>query len=54
MSWKNFAFGNLTVHFGDNDAVRFALIKGSAQGEIGNALIYLQLELESELGSHLW
>ncbi|CAK9117153.1 unnamed protein product [Durusdinium trenchii] len=52
--WKNFAFGNLTVHFGDNDAVRFALIKGSAQGEIGNALIYLQLELESELGSHLW
>ncbi|CAK9114988.1 unnamed protein product [Durusdinium trenchii] len=52
--WSDIVFRRLTVHFGDNDAVRFALIKGSAQGQAALALIHLQLRLESERPSQFW
>ena len=52
--WNDIVFRRLTVHFGDNDAVRFALIKGTAQGQAALALMHLQLRLESEQPSQFW
>lgn len=46
--WSKRILQGLQVWFGDNDAVRFSLIKGSAEGDIGKALIHLKHEsLES-------
>ena len=52
--WNKLVSEHLMVCFGDNDAVRFALIKGSAQGDVANALMYMQLALEATEPVNLW
>ena len=52
--WNKSVSEQLVICFGDNDAVRFALIKGSAQGDVANALMYMQLTLETAEPVNLW
>ena len=44
----------LYVIFGDNDAVRFPLIRASAAGAIGQALLSHQLHIEVDCGLRSW
>lgn len=44
----------LHVFFGDNDGVRFSLIRASSGGDVALKLIQLQLSLEAEGGLRSW
>jgi len=44
----------LHVIFGDNDGVRFSLIRASAAGDHGQALMQYQLRLEADCGLRTW
>ena len=44
----------LYVIFGDNDAVRFSLIRASAAGTAGQALLSHQLQVEADCGLRSW
>ena len=45
---------DLHTHFGDNDAVRFSFVRGSATGEVGQKLMKFHLLLETKSGSWTW
>lgn len=44
----------LHVWFGDNDAVRFALIRASASGHVAQSFLNLHLELETKICTMTW
>lgn len=55
--WREFVTDCYTVCSGDNEAARFALIKGTAQGAVGRALVKNLLRFEKPntpriFGSH--
>eukprot|EP00435_Cladocopium_sp_Y103_P040568 s1901_g11.t1 len=45
---------DLHVFFGDNDGVRFSLIRASASGVVGQGLMEFQLQLEARNGIRSW
>eukprot|EP00435_Cladocopium_sp_Y103_P043232 s1638_g12.t1 len=52
--WSGDHGDELNVHFGDNDGVRFSLIKAAASGVVGQKLMEYHLKLESHAGSRTW
>ena len=52
--WNNKISRGLQVWFGDNEAVRFSLIKGSAEGEVAQTLMRTHLEHEALNSSQAW
>ena len=52
--WNNKISRGLQVWFGDNEAVRFSLIKGSAEGEVAQTLMRIHLEHEALNSSQAW
>eukprot|EP00435_Cladocopium_sp_Y103_P038332 s3870_g10.t1 len=52
--WHGDKGDELNVHFGDNDGVRFSLIKATAAGEIGQLLMEYHLRLEAIADSRTW
>ena len=49
--WGDLLAGNLTTWFGDNDSVRYALIRGTAIGPCGEAIMKFHLEKEASENS---
>eukprot|EP00435_Cladocopium_sp_Y103_P074949 s4_g52.t1 len=49
--WHGDKGDELNVHFGDNDGVRFSLIKATAAGTVGQLLMEYHLRLEALAGS---
>ena len=49
--WSGQQGDEFLVHFGDNDGVRFSLVKASAAGTIAQKLVAFHLELEALSGS---
>ena len=52
--WNDRISDGLQVWFGDNDAVRYSLIKGSAEGPVAKALMHIHLEHEAANSSQAW
>ena len=52
--WKVYLSESLVTWFGDNDSVRFALIKASATGRWAEALLQFHLEEEVKLNTRAW
>eukprot|EP00435_Cladocopium_sp_Y103_P030339 s465_g7.t1 len=52
--WHGDNGDEMNVHFGDNDGVRFSLIKATAAGTIGQRLMEYHLKLEALAGSRTW
>eukprot|EP00435_Cladocopium_sp_Y103_P041156 s1982_g11.t1 len=52
--WHGDNGDGLNVHFGDNDGVRFSLIKAAASGVVGQLLMEYHLKLEALVGSRTW
>ena len=52
--WCKEQNGDLHIHFGDNDAVRYALVRGSATGRVAQRLMEHLLWLEAHSGSRTW
>ena len=52
--WQAILCENLTVWFGDNDSVRFALIRASATGVWAETLMSYHLEVEASSGTRAW
>lgn len=52
--WSDGRHDKLFVHFGDNDGVRFSLIRASSNNHVGQSLVRFQLELESQLCLQTW
>ena len=42
------------VHFGDNDSVRFSLVRACASGDVAQRLTQYNLQLEAKSGTRLW
>ena len=52
--WGDRVAEGLQVMFLDNEAVRFALIKGNAEGCVASALMHIHLTHEAAHGSQAW
>ena len=52
--WYGRQVDEFLVHFGDNDGVRFSLVKASAAGTIAQKLMAFHLKLEALSGSRTW
>ena len=52
--WRNRLKGNLAVWFGDNDSVRFALIRACGTGPWAEALLEYHLTLEATCNTKAW
>ncbi|CAK9000730.1 unnamed protein product [Durusdinium trenchii] len=52
--WGDHLAGNLATWFGDNDSVRYALIRGAAIGPCGEVIMRFHLEKEASLHSRAW
>eukprot|EP00435_Cladocopium_sp_Y103_P025849 s3652_g6.t1 len=52
--WHGDKGDELNVHFGDNDGVRFSLIKATAAGSVGQLLMEYHLKLEALADSRTW
>ena len=45
---------DMHVHFGDNDSVRFSLVRACASGDVAQRLMQYNLQLEAKSGTRLW
>lgn len=45
---------DMHVHFGDNDSVRFSLVRACASGDVAQRLTQYNLQLEAKSGTRLW
>ena len=52
--WCKGQTNDLFTHFGDNDAVRFAFVRGTAAGPIAQAMMEHHLMLEAANGCRMW
>ena len=52
--WAPFLANSLVTWFGDNDSVRFALIRASSTGRVAEALIHFHLNAEIEQNTRSW
>eukprot|EP00435_Cladocopium_sp_Y103_P032581 s1136_g8.t1 len=52
--WCDDETEDVHVIFGDNDSVRFSLIRASATGSVGQSLLEFQLKLEAKSGLRTW
>ena len=52
--WGGSHGDELNVHFGDNDGVRFSLVKASAAGTVGQRLMAYHIRQEALKGSRTW
>ena len=53
-AWAPFLSSSYPVHYGDNDSVRFALIRGVAQGVVAENIMQFHLEIEVSFNSNIW
>ena len=52
--WADTFIASFPVLYGDNDSIRFAMIRGTAVGVVANAIMQQHLEIEVNFGSHVW
>ena len=52
--WALLLASSYPVHYGDNDSVRFALIRGVAQGAIAESIMQMHLSVEVAFNSNVW
>ena len=52
--WAPHLSSSYPVHYGDNDSVRFALIRGVAQGIVAENIMQFHLEVEVSFNSNIW
>ena len=52
--WSGTHGDELNVHFGDNDGVRFSLVKATAAGSVGQKLMAYHVKQEALKGSRTW
>ena len=52
--WADVLASAYPVHYGDNDSVRFALIRGTALGPIAESIMNLHLHIEVQYNSNIW
>ena len=52
--WAPYLSSSYPVHYGDNDSVRFALIRGVAQGVVAETIMQFHLEVEVSFNSNIW
>ena len=52
--WEDWIKDGLQVAFGDNDSVRFSLIKGSCLSACGLKLMHFHLKKEADSGMNTW
>ena len=46
--------GSYSVHYGDNDSVRYALIRGTGLGTVASTIMNLHLQTEVQSNTSLW
>ena len=51
--WADVLASAYPVHYGDNDSVRFALIRGTALGPIAESIMNLHLHIEVQYNSNM-
>ena len=52
--WAGTLASSYPVHYGDNDGVRYTLIRGSAVGPVAQAIVRCHLEIEVRFNSNIW
>ena len=52
--WSGFLRSSYSVHYGDNDSVRYALIRGTGLGTTAGTIMRLHLQTEVDVNSCLW
>ena len=52
--WADVLASAYPVHYGDNDSVRFALIRGTALGPVAESIMNLHLHIEVQYNSNVW
>ena len=52
--WNHHLRGSYSVHYGNNDSVRFALIRGTGLGTVTATIMNLHLQTEIENNTSLW
>jgi hypothetical protein len=52
--WADTFIASFPVLYGDNDSVRFALIRGVAQGVVAENIMQFHLEIEVSFNSNIW
>ena len=52
--WSHQLAASYPVHYGDNDSVRYALIRGTAQGAVAESIMQMHLSIEVTFNSNVW
>ena len=53
-TWSERLRSSYSVHYGDNDSVRFALIRGTGLATVASTVMRLHLQTQVEVNSSIW